>query len=69
MGAASLASILRSPVMSSCTLILKSFSVGSIRVDSAPEASCNRFMVSSSPNCDSGSTASVYQRLNAWVRR
>ena len=49
--------------------ILKSFSVGSWRIDSAPVLAAITSSVPSSPSFESGSTASVNQRLKSWLRR
>ena len=49
--------------------ILKSFSVGSWRIDSAPVLAAITSSVPSRPSFESGSTASVNQRLNSWLRR
>ena len=49
--------------------ILKSFSVGSCRIDSAPVLAAITSSVPSRPSRLSGSTASVNQRLKSWLRR
>ena len=57
------------PVMSSCTAILNSSSVGSSLMDSARVSRARISIESSRPSRESGSTARVYQRLKSWVRR
>ena len=54
--------------MSRVTPILKSFSVGRMRVFSAPLMWCSTSTVPSSPRRESGGTATVYQRLNSLLR-
>ena len=57
------------PSISRSIRILNSFSVGSWRIDSAPVSAAITSSVPSSPSLESGSTASVNQRLNSWLRR
>ena len=57
------------PSISRSMRILKSFSVGSWRIDSAPVSCCKTSSVPCSPSAESGSVASVNQMLNSWLRR
>ena len=66
---AALASASVPPTISRSMRILKSFSVGSWRIDSAPVRSCRTSSVPCMPSFESGSTASVNQRLKSWLRR
>ena len=57
------------PSISRSMRILKSLSVGSWRIDSAPVLAAITSSVPSRPSLESGSTASVNHRLNSWLRR
>ena len=57
------------PDMSRSMRILKSFSVGSWRIDSAPVSACSTSSVPCSPRTESSSTAIVNHMLKSWLRR